>query len=677
MKLRSLAFTNFRQFREAAFEFAEGKEKNVTVIHGQNGAGKTTILNALKWLFYNRVDFKNRPDRLATEGAMAEAEITETVPVEVELTFDHDGAKYTATRTVKYRKTKKGDYDGEVEDAELKVVIQDSGQVREPKNPKNVLESVIPERLCDLFFFDGEDIDKLSQFDNQNHVQEAIENIMGLTILERAKNHLDTVSGRFEDEAAEYGSEELEKLIEKKQSTEQKIEKLTVKLNDKQRAVERVDRDIKDCEDRLGRLEDSRALQKQRDKYEDKVDNLEEDINKIEKKLREQVNDSGYITLGMPLIKDSAEDIDELRERGDLPSRLSNEYLDSLLQSKECICGRPLEHRTEPYDRVSSMKGEVSTDGVDQAALRLIGALEQLSDSKDKFLQRKTELINQRREKQEEIRDLNEMIDDIASELQDIDTQTESGLSVQDLEAKREAKTEKKKQLNQKIGRIKNNKTKAEKLLEERKEQIAKERDEEQKSRLARRRQRVAEEVQRQVEQSFEQLKETVRDWSNRRVKQTFEEIASKKYKAGIDDDFSLEIYREDQADERVAVDISRGERQIASLAFIGSLIKIAQERYEEEADHEYFTGGIYSMVMDSPFGALDNEHRKEVSRVIPNLGSQVVVLATDAQWNGPVADQMSDRIGQQYWLDYREEGDKNGQPLTQVHEEQAAMVSD
>ncbi len=48
MKLTSIKMCNFRQFYGKTPEIllAGGKERNTTVIHGNNGAGKTGLLNA-------------------------------------------------------------------------------------------------------------------------------------------------------------------------------------------------------------------------------------------------------------------------------------------------------------------------------------------------------------------------------------------------------------------------------------------------------------------------------------------------------------------------------------------------------------------------------------------------------------------------------------------------------
>jgi hypothetical protein len=149
-------------------------------------------------------------------------------------------------------------------------------------------------------------------------------------------------------------------------------------------------------------------------------------------------------------------------------------------------------------------------------------------------------------------------------------------------------------------------------------------------------------------------------------VKQTFDDIARKHLEAEITDEFKL-VIRQQVGDEMVQMHKSTGERQIASLAFIGSLVSIARERYQANDKTPYFTGGIYPVVMDSPFGTLDKDHRRMVGRLMPQLADQVVVMVTDSQWEGPVADEMSDHLGEEVWLDFDEGEGDNEYPLTEV----------
>ena len=66
--------TNFRQFyNKAEIIFSTNKEKNITLIHGENGVGKTTILNSILWCLYGKLtsDFE-RPQELVSLQAVKE-----------------------------------------------------------------------------------------------------------------------------------------------------------------------------------------------------------------------------------------------------------------------------------------------------------------------------------------------------------------------------------------------------------------------------------------------------------------------------------------------------------------------------------------------------------------------------------------------------------------------------
>jgi DNA sulfur modification protein DndD len=499
---------------------------------------------------------------------------------------------------------------------------------------------------------------------------------MGLTILERGTTHMEAVAGRFEDEVEEYASDELSELINQKRTIESNIDELERDKEDARRNKERLETEIDDIEQKLERLDESAALQENRQELRDEKAELEEAVADLNGDLKDKISSHGFVPLAMPLISETAEELDSMRERGVIPSELNNEFIESLLDAETCICGRPLEPGTDHYHSVESMQGDSVTDGVEQSAMRIIGHLNTVSDIENEFFEKVDEIISQRMDLHKQIEEKEEMIDDISTELQEMDETTESGESIPDLEAKREQKEADREELISEIGRIEERLEQSNAELENLKDDIEKEQDEKEEALLAKRRQKAAELVGEQLQNSFADLKGKVREWSNKSIQQTFGEIASKNMTAEITDSFELKIWQS-VGDERVEVDKSTGERQIASLAFIGSLVKIARERYESDSESEYFTGGIYPLVMDSPFGALDKSHRREVSKVIPKLANQVVVFATDSQWEGPVQEEMADVVGQQYWLDFDEGDGAGNHPQTTIRTEQATVGGD
>jgi DNA sulfur modification protein DndD len=652
MELHRLDLENFRQFRDDEIEFARSKGEGVTVIHGANGSGKTTLLNAFTWLFYENVEFDTRPERLVNEGVIADADPGDQLTVAVTLDFSHEDVVYEAKRKAVYEKRSGTDFDGELIDMDLTVRYRDGASWSERGNPANTLDQIIPERLSSLFFFDGEDIEELAGIDNQERIQESIQNIMGLTILERATRHLESASGRFEDEVEEYASDELSELINEKRAIEDEIEDLERTEDDTERAKERVETEIRDIEQKLDRLDESAALQDMRNEHEEKRQQAEQRVEEINEEIRAEISEKGFVPLAMPLINETAEELDSMRQEGVIPSDLTNSYIDTLLDAEQCICGRPLTPGTDHYRQVKAMKGDTLADGVDQGALKIVGHLTQVSDLESAFFDRVDELVAERKDLHDEIDHWTAKIDDVSSQLQDMDLTTEAGESVQDLEAEREAKQERREELINELGRMEeriDGKRDEKEALED---EIDEQEDEREEALVAKRRQRGAELVQAELVEAFESLKDKIRARSNSKIKDTFGSIASKELTAEVTPDFELKIWQ-NVGGERIEVDKSTGERQIASLAFIGSLVDIARQRYEAESDSEYFTGGIYPLVMDSPFGALDKSHRREVSRVIPTLANQVVVFATDSQWEGPVEEEMAPRVGNQYWLDF------------------------
>ena len=51
---------NFRQFINEKIDFSTDPERNVTLIIGENGTGKTTFAQAFFWCLYGETDFTDK-----------------------------------------------------------------------------------------------------------------------------------------------------------------------------------------------------------------------------------------------------------------------------------------------------------------------------------------------------------------------------------------------------------------------------------------------------------------------------------------------------------------------------------------------------------------------------------------------------------------------------------------
>ena len=159
MIFRRLTLHNFRQFVGThEIFFASEPDRNVTVIHGDNGSGKTTILNAFTWLFYQETssDFEF-PERLGSEAGLAELSPQSTLDVYVDLEFEDSGRVYTIRRTTSATKDLEGKRSDSAQTSLRVSFIDETGEVQDPGNPQNFIEHLLPKPLYPFFFFNGDD----------------------------------------------------------------------------------------------------------------------------------------------------------------------------------------------------------------------------------------------------------------------------------------------------------------------------------------------------------------------------------------------------------------------------------------------------------------------------------------------------------------------------------------
>ena len=82
MILKSIRLKNFRKFKDCLIEFPDG----VTGIVGLNGAGKSTMVEAVAWTLYGPVAARTSTDQIKREGAAP----SDPCRVELEFIFDED-----------------------------------------------------------------------------------------------------------------------------------------------------------------------------------------------------------------------------------------------------------------------------------------------------------------------------------------------------------------------------------------------------------------------------------------------------------------------------------------------------------------------------------------------------------------------------------------------------------
>ena len=101
MLLESIKLENFRQFRNESIDFAQGQNgKNVTIIIGENGTGKTTFAQAFFWCMYGETEFSDK--NMLNKIVASNLNPSQKAIVRVELRLKHGNVSYTLIREQTY-----------------------------------------------------------------------------------------------------------------------------------------------------------------------------------------------------------------------------------------------------------------------------------------------------------------------------------------------------------------------------------------------------------------------------------------------------------------------------------------------------------------------------------------------------------------------------------------------
>lgn len=629
--ISSITLTNYRQYQGTQIvNFSFDKKRNVAVILGKNGSGKSNLLNALTWCFYG-IEVHKDPQALEASGMpiINAAELTALKPnqstyAEVRVSIDTDIGPWVIKRRVEGGKTALGQVYLDL--PKLAVVHPVGGQdkIAEGDETQRLINNLLPEALRQFFFIDGEQLREFFKFSSPKKIAEAIDNVSQLELMYKAAENLETYRKQLRNNVKATTPQlkvvQQQIVLMQKEIEEQKS--LLQKIEDER---EKNKLELAQVEEYLRKHNDASiaALQGERE-------SLEKDIASLKRYLREEETErDSYLVDIAPyiLLKDDIKAayllIQQKVDKGELPPRIKETFVQELLERGRCICGNELignaKQELEAYSRKLALSELSEVSIVGKTTIEdILSAIEDFPDKINKL--------------NEKIDRLNDEYDRKMRRLEYISEELK-GHNIDEIRAHEGRRSKLASALarnESSIVLIKSDIATSNEALEAKLDQEEKELSKDKKNAKLRVKLQLVQEALKTLADTEYVIKSKIRKQVEKSTKDNFQTLIRKKTAFKdvlIDDGFNVQILH--SYGYNAINDLSAGEYMIFGLSFMSALMTIS--------------GFHAPVIIDTPLGKIDDEHREYITTELPKFlsGTQLILLVTPTEYDASVKENL------------------------------------
>lgn len=651
MLLESIKLKNFRQFRKESIDFAIGENgKNVTIIIGENGSGKTTFAQAFFWCMYGETEFSDKV--ILNKALAAEMKPGEEEKVQVTLKLRHGEVKYTLIREQSYRKeySNRLTISNTVFDIEKRDSNGNTSYVKKTQCESEV-KSILPKELSRYFFFDGERIDKMSKDISSGKkatdFAEAVKGLLGLNAMISAIGHFNPnskygVIGSYENSFDSKSNSKIQEYTKKIEECKEKIVKIEDRLEELASEITSAQKRKADKSEEIKLYAEGEELQRQKEKLQQNVDNTKKARSNVYKAICRDFNAGMSTFFSWSLIKRALEILDQEDFSGkDIPE-MHTKTIKYLLKRKVCICGTHLDEESVPYNKVKEL--------IDYLPPQAIGVtVGQFKKDSQSRCGKNNDLFSSIKENLAIISNQDDELADLINDLHIIERKLSGG----DVREKVRAINNEIKICDDIVR--KGNQERDNKNIERGRLLSDLERNDTERRNLT-----LLDDKNKKIEiykayaqRIYDELvdvyntsEETIRN----RLQETINDIFKQIYEGGlyltIDPRYHISVYVTDYEGD---VETSTAQSISVIFAFITGIIKMARENRDAfDEDAKLLSSEPYPLVMDAPLSSFDKRRIKTVCMALPEIAEQVIIFIKDT--DGELAEEyMGNRIGSRH----------------------------
>ena len=635
MLLKKLKLENFRQFiGEQELEFVTNDKKNITVILGENTSGKTTLIKSFKWILYGKTEFDTKS--LLNSTVSEELKPGKKVEVAGEIELFHRETLYVIRREQTYFRNNYG----EVVPENTRFIVQyktPEGQLKylEKSQTINIVNKILPEDLSEYFFFHGEQIKRIGENkrSGKKNIKEAVESMLGLETLDSAITHLSrgdktSVIGKLNNEIDASDNKELEKkktLLEKKS---QRLNKIKKEIEENKNIIESFEEQVSELN---SKIKDNMETKKLKTEIENNIKIIQEKEEKKKEKISEFVKElslNSPMFFMQPLLKDALIMVNDFKEIDEGIPGMEAKAIDNLIDKRgKCICGSEIIEGTEIYNNLKEIKKYLPPESIGTIVRLFKKDINHYKSVGENFYDKIFNVIKEIRTLDNEIKEFESQNDNYSDKIKNKPDVGSLEKEVNDLNNKIKHRRNKLNQLLNEEGSLE----KEVKTLDKEIQVLAAEND---KNEFILKCLDYAKYINNKFESHYVSLEKEIKNKLEERTNAIFNKIYHGNRDLVLKDNYGYDLTTTDIEEDKI-LDPSEGLKTVASFSFIAGIVSLAKEKVHDtnNEDISQVDTEPYPLVMDAPFSDTDEKHVQNISRVIPEVAEQTIMIIMEKDW--------------------------------------------
>jgi DNA sulfur modification protein DndD len=640
---------------EQTIYFATYSKKNVTIILGENGSGKTSLAQAFTWCLYGKTDFED-PMLLckATSQLMLPGQ-EETV--RAELALKHSGTDYTIISEQRYRKNETGVIQSVGQRKFAIAFKRNDGQqefIPELKSELRMKE-ILPNELSKYFFFDGERIGNMSKElrkGKSREFAEAVRSLLGLSAFTAAIYHLKgrgtskSVLRNYDDKYDAKADNRINEYTQKISQFNAEIERIDNRLREIENEDDLVDEKIRSLNEIIKKNEDSKELADRKTVLIQRRQTLINRRNSQMADLIKVFNKGAPAYFAKKMMRDSLGQLSESHKLDKGVPDIHARTIDHIINNGRCICGTEVRVGNEAFNVLNRLRDYIPPQSlgnlIGQFRLQCENSVKNtetfFSDFQDKF--------GEIRSFDGDFSDNEEEISQINKRLEGMEDVGKLQIELNKYERQHRSLQDERSSLDKSKGITETNRDRVE---TERQELTLKDKN----NRQIEIYKAYAQYLHEYISSEYEREEARVREELSKSVDEIFRSIYNGGFSLSLDDKYNVQVSVNDHEGYTDDIETSTAQSISIIFAFIAGVIKMA--RASQNPENAMLVSEPYPLVMDAPLSAFDKTRIQTVCNVLPEVAEQVIIFIKDT--DGELAEtHLSSRIGSRATFSKRNE---------------------